>query len=120
VIDADGSTLTIPVRIDPADLKIKLNSQVGWYYSNTSYDYEIKSVTSSHPGIVAVTYSSKTYIATAKANGYATLTFSIFNKVEQRNQTMQLNIIAGSPEPLLLTGAKNEVTVGETIEVQIK
>jgi len=111
VIDADGSTLTIPVRIDPADLKLKLNTQVGWSYANTMYNYEIKSVTSSHPGIVAVTYSSKTYIATAKANGYATLTFSIFNKIEQRNQTMQLHIIAGSPEPLQFTGAKDEITV---------
>jgi Subtilase family len=120
VIDADGSTLTIPVRIDPAELAIKLNRQVGWYYINTSYDYEIKSVTSSHPGIVAVTYSSKTYIATAKSNGYATLTFSIFNKTEQRNQIMQIHVIAGSPEPLQLTGAKSEVTVGETIELQIK
>lgn len=120
VSDADGSTLTIPVSIEPADLAIKLNNQVWWYYNNTAYNYEIKSVTSSHPGIVAVTYSSQTYIATAKANGYATLTFAIYNKTEQRNQTMQIQVIAWSPQALEFTWTKTEVTVWETVELQIK
>lgn len=120
VTDADGSTLTIPVKIEPSDLRIKLNSQLGWYYLNTDYNYEIKSVTSSHPGIIAVTYSSKTYIATAKSPGYATLTFSLYNKTEQRNQLMQINVIVGTPEPLELISTKETLSVWETVEIHIK
>lgn len=109
--DLDGSSLSIPVIVDPADIRMKIGQQIGWYYIPNDSSYEIRSVTSSQPSIVPVTYSSRTYIATAKAPGYATLTFSIYNRREQRNQTMQFNVIAGSPDPLVFSGPQTTVPV---------